>query len=60
MCTSYLVNANWSDNSTFLAVDKAVITSAVFCTWKQMEEVGTFLTLLVLRTDDLWEEGFTS
>lgn len=59
-CSSYLLNANWSDNSMFLAVDKAVITSEVLCTWKEMEEMGTFLTLLLLRTDDLWKEGFTS
>lgn len=59
-CTSYLLNANGCNNSMFLAVDKVVITSEVFCTWKETEEVGTFLTLLLLRTDDLWKEGFTS
>ncbi|GAB0191678.1 hypothetical protein GRJ2_001633100 [Grus japonensis] len=51
MCSSYPLSANWCNNSMFLDVDKAVITSGVFCTW-EMEKVGTFLTfLLLLRTD---------
>lgn len=60
-CTSYLLNANGCNISMFLAVVKVVIASEVFCTWKDMEKVGTFVTfLLLLRTDDLWKEGFAT
>lgn len=59
--TSYLLYAKWCNNMFFLAVDKAVITCVVFCTWKEMEKVETFLTfLLLLRIDDLCKEDFTS
>lgn len=60
-CTSYLLNANWCNNSMFLAVDKAATTSEMYCMWKEMEKMGIFLTfLLLLRTDHLWKEGLTS